>query len=219
VRIRRAATSILLASTLWPAAARAADWEVVTTSGDQFSPPDLTIEAGDTVTFRNTGGEHNVKFEDGSFERPSEPSLLPWRVSRGFGVPGRFPYYCERHGGPGGVGMSGAIVVAPQGTFQDTQDPVVTSARFRSRRGHKIVVAFSASEAGRATVTLERRVKDKFRPSRSIVRNVGPGITRLTISRNRRGHRLRPGRYRGSVSVRDGAGNVSVVRRSRFTLR
>jgi plastocyanin len=203
---------------LFPAAASAASWEVVTTSRDEFSPSSLAIEAGDTVAFRNTGGEHNVKFEDGSFEQPSQPSLLPWRVSRTFGAPGRFAYYCENHGGPGGVGMSGVIVVAPPGTFQDTQDPVVTSARFRPRRGHKVAVAFSVSEGGRATVTLERRVKDKFRPTRSIVRNVNAGVTRLTIARNRRGHTLRAGRYRGSVSVRDAAGNVSIVRRARFTL-
>jgi plastocyanin len=218
VRSRHLAAVAVLASALSPAAARAADWEVVTTSSDQFSPSNLAIEAGDKVTFRNTGGQHNVKFEDGRFEQPSEPSILPWRVSRGFGTSGNFPYYCEEHGGPGGVGMSGVIVVAPPGTFKDTQDPVVSSARFRPRRRHKVSISFSVSEGGRATVTLERRVKDKFRPTRSIVRNVGAGVTRLTVAKNRRGHPLRPGRYRGSVSVRDVAGNISIVRRDRFTL-
>jgi plastocyanin len=30
-----------------------------------------------------------------------------------FDEPGTYPYYCDNHGGPGGEGMSGVIIVVP----------------------------------------------------------------------------------------------------------
>ena len=34
-----------------------------------------------------------------------------WSVSRTFNTPGVYSYYCDLHGGPGGVGMSGTVTV------------------------------------------------------------------------------------------------------------
>ena len=34
-----------------------------------------------------------------------------WVVSRTFNTPGMYRYYCDLHGGPNGVGMSGTVTV------------------------------------------------------------------------------------------------------------
>ena len=40
------------------------------TSPDRWDTPNVTIDVGDTVTFTNAAGTHNVKFADGLFEMP-----------------------------------------------------------------------------------------------------------------------------------------------------
>ena len=63
------------------------------------------------VTWNNGSGLHNVHFDDNSFDMPPSPSSSAWSVSRTFTSPGTFRYYCEAHGGPNGVGMSGTVWV------------------------------------------------------------------------------------------------------------
>jgi plastocyanin len=82
----------------------------VTVSNFKFSPNNLTINAGDTVTFSNISGSHNVLADDNSFT--SGPVAgSPWSFSQTFNSAGTFRYYCVAHGAPGGVGMSGVITV------------------------------------------------------------------------------------------------------------
>jgi plastocyanin len=77
----------------------AADQSVTTTAGSQFSPDDVTIDMGDTVTWNNgSRGFHNVVFNDGSFTDPPAPSTDPWNVDRTFETPGIFRYHCGFHG-------------------------------------------------------------------------------------------------------------------------
>jgi plastocyanin len=86
----------------------------VTVSSNVFTPSTVTVFQGETVTWTNTGnppGTHNVKFDDGTYTQPSPPSSAAWTVSRTFTTPGSFRYYCQVHGGPGGVGMSGIVNV------------------------------------------------------------------------------------------------------------
>jgi plastocyanin len=94
---------------------------VILASDFQFTPARLTVRVGDTVTWRNTGGFHNVTAVDGTFRcaegcddtgGDGDPSSLDWRFSRTFTAPGEVGYFCWVHGGPGGAGMSGVIVVA-----------------------------------------------------------------------------------------------------------
>jgi plastocyanin len=95
--------------------ARAANQTVTALSGpNRFSLPDVTITQGEQVTFVNGSGNHNVHFDDGSFDMPASPSTSGWSYPRVFSDVGTFRYYCEAHGGPNGVGMSGIVrVVAP----------------------------------------------------------------------------------------------------------
>jgi plastocyanin len=96
--------------------ASAADQSVSALPSTQFSPDDVTIDMGDTVTWHNEGGGfHNVKFNDGSFEQPPQPSSEPWTVPRTFDTPGIFRYVCGFHGSamPGVVRVRDATGQVP----------------------------------------------------------------------------------------------------------
>ena len=88
---------------------------------NSFSPQTLTIAVGDTVTFVNKGGEHNVVADDNSFKcamgcdgdghgGSGDPSAAPWTATVTFSTPGDVGYYCAIHGQPG-AGMFGTIHV------------------------------------------------------------------------------------------------------------
>ena len=88
--------------------------------GNRFDRPMLVIQAGESVTWMNGGGFHNVVADDGSFRCSTgcdqnggsgNPSTEPWSFTLTFTEPGTVPYFCEVHGGEGGRGMSGTIVV------------------------------------------------------------------------------------------------------------
>jgi plastocyanin len=96
---------------LMAAPAGAADQSVTAGPDFSFSPSEVTVDLGDTVTWNNGGGFHNVKFDDGSFEQPGDPDLAQWTVERTFDAPGHHRYYCEQHGGPNGAGMAGTVHV------------------------------------------------------------------------------------------------------------
>lgn len=85
-----------------------------------FAPQQLTIAVGDTVTFVNAGGVHNVYADDGSFRCAQgcdgeggngAPSGAAWSTTVAFDTPGTFGYSCQAHAG---MGMRGTITV--QGT-------------------------------------------------------------------------------------------------------
>jgi plastocyanin len=75
-----------------------------------FQPRELTIPTGATVVWEHSGNfPHTVTADDGTFNSGTLQNGDTFR--RTFGEPGRYPYYCEIHGGPGGSGMAGVIVV------------------------------------------------------------------------------------------------------------
>jgi plastocyanin len=94
------------------APAGAADQTVTATSSNVFSPANVTIDPGDTVTFRNGGGPHNVIFEDGVRYPDVGNSSAPWEFPRTFTAQGSYRYYCSVHGALGS-GMSGQVTVNP----------------------------------------------------------------------------------------------------------
>ena len=83
-----------------------------------FSPAQLTITAGDTVTFTNLrGAAHNVHADDDSFRCANgcdgqggngDPSSASWQFTLTFNTPGTIHYHCDNHVG---MGMVGSIVV------------------------------------------------------------------------------------------------------------
>ena len=93
---------------------------VTATGGNMFSGTPLTINAGDSITFKNSGGgDHNVVANDHSFRCANgcdgaggngNPSTANWSFTRTFDTPGTIGYYCEVHGAPN-LGMHGSIIV------------------------------------------------------------------------------------------------------------
>jgi plastocyanin len=106
----------LAAALLLAVPASAADQSVSALPSTRWSPDDVTIDMGDTVTWHNEGGFHSVKFNDGSFEDPAQPSSDPWTVHRTFDTPGIFRYVCWFHGAamPGVVRVRDATGQVPQ---------------------------------------------------------------------------------------------------------
>jgi plastocyanin len=94
--------------------ANAADHAVTTTSSpNRFVPAAVTVVQGDTVTWSNTsGGNHNVRFDDSSFEMPDMPMTGNWMVSRPFDTVGTFTYVCAQHSE-----MTGSVTVEASGTL------------------------------------------------------------------------------------------------------
>jgi plastocyanin len=111
MRIRCLWIGVLVALLVPAVPALAADQTVTATNFSTFSPKTVTVNTGEMVTWNNGGGFHNVHFDDNSFDMPASPSSAAWSVSRTFTSPGTFRYYCEAHGGPNGVGMSGTVWV------------------------------------------------------------------------------------------------------------
>jgi plastocyanin len=81
-----------------------------------FSPADITINVGDTVTFVNDGGFHNVSSSDGGFrcangcdgQGGNGDPASGWQFSLQFNSAGTFHYVCEVHAA---MGMTGSITV------------------------------------------------------------------------------------------------------------
>lgn len=76
-----------------------------------FTPKDITISVGDTVTFMWVSGSHTTTSDStagpDSWNSPISSTIPTFKVVILY--PGLHRYYCIPHGGPGGVGMSGTI--------------------------------------------------------------------------------------------------------------
>jgi plastocyanin len=70
---------------------------------------DLAINEGDTVKWKNYGGEHTATSDDGLFD--SEVLGFAEEYSFTFNTSGIYPYHCSLHGAPGS-GMFGSILVS-----------------------------------------------------------------------------------------------------------
>jgi virginiamycin B lyase len=106
----------------------------------------------------------------------------------------------------------------------DTTPPDIT--RFRITRkafrvgGLGTVIRWSQSEAGRDTISFERRVNGRWRKLRRKMRFQSTAGNQKLRFRGRFDlkHPLKPGRYRMTLTARDAAGNVSLPDRARFKL-
>lgn len=75
-----------------------------------FREDTITIPVGTTVTWTHTGQfPHTVTADDGSFDSGNLSSGDTFRYT--FDQAGSFAYYCSIHGGPGGAGMAGTVIV------------------------------------------------------------------------------------------------------------
>jgi plastocyanin len=117
-RSAKLAAAVLLLLAAAPAAAT--NFTVVTDSPYGYTPANLTITVGDSVTWQNTSqGYHNVHADDNSFRCANgcdgdghggngDPSYNPWQFTLTFANAGTVPYHCDIHGS---MGMVGTITV------------------------------------------------------------------------------------------------------------
>lgn len=78
----------------------------------QMVPQVLTVKVGTRVKFSNKDqAAHTVTSDTGLFDSGSLQKGEEFFYT--FAQAGEYPYYCAPHGGPGGQGMSGKIIVVP----------------------------------------------------------------------------------------------------------
>ncbi len=118
------AVAILALARLGPASAATVN---VAAADNTFTAGSVTITAGDTVVWTDTGVRpHTVTADDGSFD--SGNLTTGQTFSRTFTTPGTIRYFCKLHGAAGGLGMSGTIVVqAAQATTTTTAAATTTT--------------------------------------------------------------------------------------------
>lgn len=112
MRVRCLWICVGVASLVSAAPALGANQTVTANEFSQFTPKHVAVNVGEMVTWNNMGnGLHNVHFDDNSFQQPPFADASNWSVSKTFPTSGLYGYYCDVHGGPGGVGMSGTVTV------------------------------------------------------------------------------------------------------------
>lgn len=80
---------------------------IVTFANFSYSPALVYINAGDIVNWQGNFVAHPLVSEDGLWATRSTGASFNFTFSN----PGSFRYYCNQHGGPGGMGMSGQVIV------------------------------------------------------------------------------------------------------------
>jgi hypothetical protein len=108
-----------------------------------FSPRNVTINVGDSVTWNNDNqGFHNVAADDDSFR--SGPASEQWSFTHTFTTPGVFGFHCEPHQA---AGMTGTVTVQGDGGGGGDNPGTI---RFTQ-------TGYTVSEAGpKATITVSR---------------------------------------------------------------
>ena len=157
----------------------------VTTPNNSFSPANVTIPVGGTVTWQIAGSTHNVTFSGtgptgGSIgDTPSGSS-----VTRTFPAPGTYNYQCTRHSG-----MSGSVTV--QG---GSGPPVFTGIRVTPQSGVVAVgstlqlVAEPVDQFGAPMAGLGSATFSTADPSRAtvnisgLVSGLSPGTVTITAT-------------------------------------
>jgi plastocyanin len=103
---RRIGVIALVATLALVVGAATAAGDRVRASNYSFKPRTVTIQKGQSVTWKRVEGRHTVTLRDGSFDKVLSKSHP--RRSLSFDQPGTFRYYCRFHRS---LGMKGKVVV------------------------------------------------------------------------------------------------------------
>lgn len=223
--------------------ALAADQTVDATFDNKFTPATVTVNVGDTVTFRNAGppyGRHNVHFADGP---GNTGGFVGWTFMRRFDAPGRYEYVCEYHRE---LGMAGAVIVTGTGATPPSPPPVGATnpsptpsarpqaprfsvrplrERFCARRGPRcprpgIVLRVFVSERATVTGRLERRsAAGAWRSDGRVRFRAAAGRRTVTVARRTDGRRIGAGDYRLALRARAGSRPATAPRVVRVAVR
>jgi plastocyanin len=194
--------------------ALASDQTVNATPGNTWAPATVTVDVGDTVTFANTGGTHNLHF-DGE-PASNDPSALPWTIKRRFDRAGAFTFACDVHRN---MGMVGEVVVAAPATSTTTTPttPTTPASAFSARpvRGlfctHRsrtckhpgITVRMRLDAPATVTGAVSRLVvtRNEFRRFGTLRFRLRAGRHSVRFLRTREHRLLRPGGYRVDLTA------------------
>jgi plastocyanin len=119
---------LLAGAALWAAslAARAATQTVNIGPSTSFTPSVVTVGPGDTVTWNWLAPGHSTTSDATTGPEVWDSGVLSsGSFSHTFTTLGTYRYYCVIHGAPGGIGMSGQVIVAPPPTVTPTPTPTV----------------------------------------------------------------------------------------------
>lgn len=94
------------------AAGTGAGRTIIRATNFDFTPKEVTVRVGTTVTWVDDTGRHTVLADDGSFQ--STVLTAGGRFEHTFTQPGTFAYHCGFHGSAGGKNMAGAVKVVPR---------------------------------------------------------------------------------------------------------
>ena len=72
-----------------------------------YTPSEVVIQPGQSVEWDGDFSMHPLVSDDGLWNTPTAGSQFVYT----FAMTGTFLFHCAIHGGPGGVGMSGRVVV------------------------------------------------------------------------------------------------------------
>jgi plastocyanin len=72
-----------------------------------YTPSEVTIRAGETVSWSGTFSSHPLVSDDALWPTPTTGGTFDFT----FNTPGNYRFHCQIHGGPNGLGMSGQVHV------------------------------------------------------------------------------------------------------------
>jgi plastocyanin len=194
---------------------------ITATPDNVFTPKNVTVPLNDSVSFTNSGGTHNVAWDDGKVKvSPAAAGAdPPWPVTptRGFTKPGLYRFYCTVHGSPGGVDMAGKVTVRrADGSIPVA--PSITGASAVAGAG-RVTLKFRSSIAGTVTGKLTRQQGRSFRSFGSLKLSLRTGSNSVIVKKTSSGKKLTKGSYRVALTFSDGvSANLSTAKTLKFTL-
>jgi len=226
--MRKGIAVFVIAGTLIVPAAAQADKEIVAAAPDTFTTPNVTMDQGEPLTFRNTDAvkSHDVVAEDIADGKPIFRSAL---IAQGtsfvegsqFLKTGTYKFFCSIHSN-----MQGTLNVTANGTPKprpgatsggdtpvgDTTPPAVTlnvgllrASTLRAAR--KLTLRVGSDEAGAVRISIRSKGKTIAR----LTSTIGAGTTkRLTVKlgRSARAALIKGRKLEIAAIVTDASGNA-----------
>ena len=184
-------SALLILPLAAPAGASAAT-ATVRVGDNFFNPEVIRVAPGDTVNWVWEGAAaHTVTAEKNQTESFDSGDRTTGTYSRVFNNAGRFKYVCRVH-----PTMRGAVEVGSP-PFPDTTLPTLGRARVMGSRG-KARFTLRLSETATVSISITGPTRKRYR------KRLRRGKRSVTL------RRLRPGRYRATVTATDRAGNKGV---------
>jgi plastocyanin len=183
------------------AAPASAAQSAVTVGDNFFKETTVRIQPGDSVRWSWTGSDtHTVTANADQTLKFGSREQTRGSFSQTFAKRGKFLYHCEIH--PDEMRGTVEVGAAP---FPDTSLPRVARASAKTR-GRTATVRFRLSEKAKVRLKLTGAAR------KTVTKSLGKGSRSLKL------RRLKPGRYRATLTATDAAGNKGRAAKARFRI-